>query len=79
LPAQPEQNRSHVFGVVGNGDRLGAPAALAEPALVVTHDDESGRDQIARELPEHRDAGHHLVAIGRPRAADQDDSRQHAG
>ena len=73
---EPQQRMPRVFRVVGDRRRFGAAAALADAALVVAHDREAGRHEIAGEVSEDRNAGDGLIAIGRAGTADQDHRRQ---
>ena len=49
LLLEPQHDLPRILGVIGDGRRFGAAAALADAALVVAHDDEAGSHEIARD------------------------------
>jgi hypothetical protein len=60
---QPSRHGSRVVGVITDRRRFRTAAALAKTALVVTHRDDAGIGERARELTEDRHAKRVTVAI----------------
>ena len=68
LVGQISDDRAEIFRVIGQRRRLHAPAALADAALVVAHDEIPRVGQRIRELREDRNARDGFIAIDEARS-----------